>query len=292
MWTTAILAGAVIGAGLALVLREFLPSTPKLQAAFDRLGAAAADETITADRPGRHAEFGAWIERRIGFAGFMRAPDKDLSVLGLSLHAHLARKGIYAAAVLAAFTIVGVGNLVQGQFSTSIVMVLPLAFGAWLLPDILVRSKATSAREDFRRAIGTYAELVAMEGYAGRHVSEALLTAAGVGRSWVFVRIRQELNRAQLSGQQSWDGLKRLADSITVPELAEIADIMRLAGEQEVTIYATLKARGKALRVAQLTDQKTGANRKSTNMTWPLLLMGGSFLAILITPAVSRLFSM
>ena len=291
MWTTALLAGAIIGAGLALVLREFMPSTPKLQAAFDRLG-TTAEETVTADRPGRQAQIGAWIERRISFADFMRAPDKDLSVLGLSLHAHLAKKGIYAAAVLAAFTLVGIANLARGQFSTSIIAVLPLAFGAWLLPDMVVRAKAASAREDFRRAIGTFAELVAMEGYAGRHVSDALINAAKVGRSWVFVRIQQELNRAHLSGNQSWDGLKRLAESITVPELAEIADIMRLAGEQEVTIYATLRARGKALRIAQLTEQKTGANRTSTNLTWPLLLMAGSFLAILITPAISRLFAM
>ncbi|MFK0074630.1 hypothetical protein [Arthrobacter woluwensis] len=285
----ALLAGAILFAGIALIIWEFLPSTPKLQAALDRLGTPVETTEATTSRS---LAFGAWLDRKFTITHVLRAPDRDLSVLGIPLHEHLAKKGIYGGAVLALFTLLTVTNLVQGRVTNLSLAGIPVAALAWILPDITVRRKATIARDDFRRAIGSFAELVAMEGYAGRHISEALQSAASVGRSWVFVRIRQELTRAQLSGQQAWVGLERLSTDITVPELGEIASILRMAGEREVTIFHDLRARGAALRTAQLSARKKGEAKTSNNLTLPLILMAGTVLAMMMTPAMFRLFTL
>ncbi|WP_144662887.1 TadC protein [Paenarthrobacter nicotinovorans] len=291
MWLSALFWGAVAGLGVALLVREFMPSSPKLAAAFERLGSV---RHLDADRTRSRGErLGAWIESRFSLARLGRASDSDLAVTGESTHAHLARKATYAVVGFTLFFLLGLTDVISGEFaSMPLLLCVPLALACWILPDARIKRLAVHARQDFSRAIGAYFEMVAMSGYGGKHPAAALANAAEVGRSWVFVRIRQELIRSRLAGEQPWDGLSHLSREIGVPELGDLADIMRLSGEKEVTIYATLRARGKALRTAQLTDEKTGANKKTVRMTLPLVAMAVSFIAILATPALIKLFSL
>ncbi|MFX8620604.1 hypothetical protein ABTM24_20645, partial [Acinetobacter baumannii] len=70
---------------------------------------------------------------------------------------------------------------------------LPIAVWLWFSVDQDIRSKANDARAEFTRAVAVYLELVAAERKRGATAARALETSADVGRSWVFVRIRQEL---------------------------------------------------------------------------------------------------
>jgi hypothetical protein len=107
----------------------------------------------------------------------------------------------------------------------------------------------------------------------------------------VFERIKQELLRARFSGIQPWEALRHLSNEIGVKELADVADIMRLSGEEGAAVYESLRARGKALRVQLLNEEHTIANRLSERMTYPQALLGVVFMAMLVTPPLLRLMA-
>ncbi len=105
----------------------------------------------------------------------------------------------------------------------------------------------------------------------------------------MFIRLREQLVRARLSGTPPWDGLHALAVELGLPELSDLADIMRLSGEEGAAVAATLRARSRGLRVALLAQEQTRANEDSERMVIPVALLGLIFLIILGAPAVVRI---
>ena len=95
--------------------------------------------------------------------------------------------------------------------------------------------------------------------------------------------------RARLAGVPPWNGLHDLATELGLPELSDLADIMRLSGEQGAAVAETLRARSRGLRVALLNTEQTRANEDSERMVIPVALLGLIFLVILGAPAIVRI---
>lgn len=291
MWQIVLVIGAVGGLGLALLVAEFAPRQPKLAAALDRLGSAEiSSSSQSTDLEGR---LGNWGQRNLAGLPLFTVPTRDLTILNRSTQTYFANKitlgvlGLVAPAIVALlFWVVGFSPFFIGIAG---IASIPLALVMLLLGDVMVKQQADEARQEFSRAIAAYLELVAAERKRGASPSVALEEAAGVGESWVFERIRQELMRARFSGMQPWDSLRELSAEIGVKELADVADIMRLSGEEGAAVYESLRARGKALRVQLLNEEHTLANRLSERMTYPQSLLGIIFLAMLVTPPLLRL---
>jgi len=158
----------------------------------------------------------------------------------------------------------------------------------FFLPDYNVRDDAKKARAEFARALGAYLDLVALERNSGAGPRQAMEAAADVGDSWVFRRLGEELARTRWSGLTPWEALHELAAELGLPELDDLADIMRLSGEEGAAIYTSLRARSAALRTAMLNTEKAKANEVGERMSIPMSLLGVIFLAILIAPALLR----
>jgi len=169
------------------------------------------------------------------------------------------------------------------------VSALVLAAVLFVVPDLDVARKAVAAREEFARATSAYLDLTALERAAGAGATQSLEQAATVGDSWVFVRLREQLVRARLSGRPPWDGLHELSHELGLPELTDLADIMRLSGEEGAAVADTLRARSRGLRAALLTREQTRANEESERMVIPVALLGLIFLVILGAPAIVRI---
>jgi hypothetical protein len=107
----------------------------------------------------------------------------------------------------------------------------------------------------------------------------------------VFVRISEELTRARYAGVPPWDALEQFADVIAVPQLADLAKIVRLSGEEGAAIYETLRARGKGLRMTLLNAEQTRANEVSESMSSHVALVGIAFLGIIATPMLMNLLN-
>jgi pilus assembly protein TadC len=290
-----VLAGCLAGAGLAMIAFWLAPADPELNGALDRLDpdrratrTQAAPPVPTEDGFGR---IGSWAQRALPTAA-LRAPTADLRVLGISETEYLGQRVVYGVIGLlfpTLFTAV-VGALgLQLPFSVPVVAGVALAAGLAWIPHLEVRRKAAVAREEFSRAVSAYIDLIAMEKHAGAGTSQAMETTAQVGDSWVFVRVGEELGRARWAGRPPWQALSALGEELQVSALADLGDIMRLAGEEGVAVYDALRARAASSRDAILAADHTRANQASEALAMPVAALGLVFLGLLAAPAVLRI---
>ena len=286
-----VLPGMVLGLGVALTIAALMPTQPQLSAALDRSGTTTVTPTTA---------YAASLENRVGSAVLQRfndnpalkIPTSDLRLIGMSVNRYLYQKVLTAA--LGLITPMTIGLLFQllgiAAFYIPGLLGIPLAVGAWFLPNLLVRDQAAKARTEFSRSVAVYMELVASERISAQPPGKALESAAQVGRNWAFVRIRRALSEARFSGIAPWDALEILSLEIDVPDLGEIAKVIRLSGEQGASVYETLRARGQNLRDRLLNEEQTEANKATNRMTFPMALSGILFIVILGTPFVLDAF--
>ena len=294
--TAAVLLGATSGLGATLIVRELLPTDPQLAAALDRL-APTRTRADTAEEPaGDQAStsrlehrVGRWAQRHLTDTPLVPIPTRELLLLRIPVARHLGQKVLMALlGVLfpAVFVIITAAAGYPLPIALPAVFAVALAGVLFIVPDLEVRRRAGAAREEFARATSAYLDLTALERAAGAGATQSLEQAATVGDSWVFVRLREQLIRARLSGTPPWDGLHELAEELGLPELS---DIMRLSGEEGAAVADTLRARSRGLRAALLTKQQTRANEESERMVIPVAFLGLIFLVILGAPAIVRI---
>ncbi len=292
MWQIILLVGAMGGVGLAIVVAELLPRPPRLSAALERLGTT---QTETADDDADlRTRLGLWAQKNLPPLPGMQIPARDLAVIGRTQVEHMSNRVILCGLGLILPTLVSVVTWLMGSPPPVLVPAIAgpaLGLLLYWIADVQVRAQAKEAREEFSRAVAAYLELVAAERKRGAPTSQALEEAARIGQSWVFVRIRQELTRARYAGISPWTGLKSLAEELGVIELGEVADIMRLSGEQGASVYESLRARGRSMRTQLLNEEHTQANKVSEQMTIPMTCLGLILAAILLTPPLLQLIT-
>lgn len=287
----AIVVGALTGLGLALVIRQLLPAHPHLGDALQRLNTQRIIAPAAAGH-GLQSRVGYALQSRVGALPGFRVPARDLSLLRIPTHEWLGEKallGLLGLAFPPAFA------LLMGFLGLGLPLVFPVAGSVllggllFMVPSLTVRERAGRAREEMARAVGAYIELVALERLGGVGTTQSLENAASVGESWAILRIREELVRSRLSGVTPWQNFTALADELGVRELEDLADIMRLAGEEGAQIYDALRARGRGLRTQMLTMEQARANATSESMVVPVAMCALVFIVILAAPAIIRI---
>ena len=81
---------------------------------------------------------------------------------------------------------------------------------------------AAEARAEFLAALTAFLGLVGLERQARGSPTEALEEASRISGAWPFRMIHAELLRAELAGQQPWDGLRDLGRRVGVEQLAAL----------------------------------------------------------------------
>ena len=289
----AVLAGLLTAAGAVLVLAQLLPTHPPLASALDRLSGApprpsAGDITTGGGWAGR---VGTRLEPHVRHRRAVPVPHQDLSLLRTPVPVFLGHKTGYALLGLAFPPLLAAAVALAGlalPVALPAAGALGLAVALWFVPDLDTRRRAAAARVEFARAVTAFLDLTALERAAGSGASQALERAALIGDSWPFERLRHELMRARWTGTPPWHALTALAVELDLPELGDLAGIMRLSGEEGTAVYDTLRARSRGLRTALLTREQAAANADSERMVIPVALLGLVFLALLAYPALAR----
>jgi hypothetical protein len=299
--TAMVVAGATVGLGVTLIVRELLPAQPQLAAALDRLAPTPRTQAgplrqepagEPASTSGLETRVGLLTERHLHRLPFLTVPHTELLLLATPVPRFLGQKVLLG---LLGLLFPTVFTITVGAAGQHLPILLP-TFGGLLLgvllfalPDLEVRRRADAARQDFARAICAYTDLTALERTAGAGATQALEQAATIADSWVFLRLREQLTLARLNGTPPWDGLHALATELALPELSDLADIMRLSGEEGTAVADTLRARSRGLRTALLSKDQARANEDSERMVVPVALLGLIFIAILGAPTILRI---
>jgi len=281
-----IVAGLVTGLGCWLAMSELAPAGPSLRAALDRLDSGGSG-------PGE-VPLPARVGRRLAAAlPWLPVPARDLRLLGQDRSDWLASKvscgfiGLALVPVLSGLLALGGRTL---PWTIPVGGTLLLGAAMFFLPDLVTQVNAKEKRADFRHALTSYLDLVALERGAGAAPTEALEAAAEVGHGWAFERISGALQQARRASLPPWDGLAGLADEIGITELADLAEIAGVAGQEGARILQTLSARAESMRAEALAAAKAQAGARSTTMVLPIALLAGGFLVLLIFPDFYRLF--
>ena len=297
--------GALVGIGCYRLVRAFLrprPGVAQMLSRINRGQRSMTTHTTTAyesggalDRQARTA-FASVSDRLEVIAaergwelGQQRA---DLALVGRTRGTHLAMKvatgfGLFLLAPFV-WTTMRIAGVPLPSAIPAVAAILFVALG-FFLPDLALRSEATARRRDFRRSVGVFLDLVAMNLAGGRGLPEALLAAASVGDHWSMIRIRQALANARLYGTTPWAALGALGEEINVEELKELSGALVLAADDGAKIRTSLSARAATLRRRELTQAEGEEGEKSQSMLVAQMLISTAFLLFLGYPAVAQL---
>ncbi|MEW1913823.1 hypothetical protein AB0442_36260 [Kitasatospora sp. NPDC085895] len=287
----AVLAGAVLGIGVALLLRELVPAPPDLGAALQRI-----EGTEPAPRTDRTGDDVPWWERAgqaaaERFAAHLRLPLQNLDLTGQSPGEFVATKAALAVGGLLLPSLI-VAILVLGGWDLGFTLPAaagPLvAAGGWFLPDLALRDRAKRAREEAMSAVAAYMELAAMERLSDAGAQDSLERPAEIGDGWAFRRIQEALLRARLDREPPWDGLRTLGRQIGVPAMEDIADIVSMSGRDGAAIYDTLRARADSIGSELAAAEQARANAATESTAVPLTLLSMVLMVFFAFPAMIR----
>jgi Type II secretion system (T2SS), protein F len=281
-----IVAGLLAGLGVFTAVCQIVPGGPRLDAALARINAAGS--AAPALSPAR-----ALAARMAAAMPWLPVPAADLALLGQETERWFATKVVCGLTGLAAVPALSALALAAGypvQWPVPVAASLALGLALFFAPDLVTRVNAAEKRTDFRHALTSYLDLVALERGAGAAPTEALEAAAQIGGGWAFTRIAAALDAARKAGRPPWEGLAALAAETGVTELADLADIAEVAGHEGARILQTLAARAESMRAEALAATKAKAGSRSTTMVVPIALLGAGFLLLLIFPIVYRTF--
>jgi tight adherence protein C len=300
----AILCGALAGLGVFALIRVWLRPAPGVATLINRIDSGARSMTTrtqteleagqnqgsvdsavrrTGDRLEVFAAERGWQLRRVRM---------DLALMNRTLGSFLASKVLYGLGLfLLAPLLWSVARLAGVGLPPAIPALVAVALGVFgfFLPDLALRGEADKRREDFRRIVGIFLDLVAMNLAGGRGLPEALLTASTISEHWALVRIRQALANARLFGTTPWAALGNLGADIGVDELRDLSAALVLAADDGAKIRQSLSARAATLRRRELADVEGDAGEKSQSMLVAQLLICFGFMIFLAYPSLSQL---
>jgi tight adherence protein C len=275
--TGALLAGGGVGLGLAVLLYGLRPPRPALATVLDTLR-----QPPTPAPTGRTRAYTilAAPARRLGLP--RTRVREDLAALGKDPAQHLAEQ---SAATLFGALVVPVAAAMVG-FSGQVPLwlaVLGAAVGfRWA--DATLHTAAEQRRTQIRHTLAVMLNLLSISLARGAGVEQALDEATSICTGWAADRHRQVLTTARVLRQPPWQALGQLGDDTGVTELTELAASMALAGTEGARVRASLSARAAAMRQAATAEMETEAEKASSRMSVPLLILGIAYLIFLLYP--------
>jgi hypothetical protein len=171
-----VLLGAAIGLGVYVLIRALVPSRRSATVTVAQIDALRELGPYSVDHAGGKTSVKETVGRRT--ADFyarqgwqLRSLRADLAILDRSWESFLTTKvGLAAYGFVLVPVVYGILWVAGAHLNFLIPLWLTLLFAAgfFILPDLEVRQKARERREDFRRVVSAYLDLVAMNLAGGR----------------------------------------------------------------------------------------------------------------------------
>jgi hypothetical protein len=295
--TALALVGASLGGAVYLLIWRLAAPRPSALVELGRFDAhhnrfrPGAPDGATSRKQGWQVSTGARVTAALARRGIgLTRLRQDLALTGYSLEWAMGRKVLAGVAGfgLVAGTALGL-QLTSGlalPAGVPVVLALATGIGFSFLTDLEAYRQAERRRREFRRALGTYLDLVALEMAGSAAPAEALPNAARVGTGWPMALLRDALWRATLSGTDQWQALTDLGGRIGVSELRDLGSLVRLVGRDGARVRATLTARAATMRRRELAEAEGLAGQKEQSMRLAQVLIGFGFITFISYPAM------
>lgn len=298
--TAVLLAGALVGLGVLLLVLRYDTGTGTSAAELARLDASRArsvrhdlvEADTTSDVSPRLRRIGATLWSALETRGYRVPPSirADLSIMGRTVEAHLGLSVLGAVAGMIAPWGAMAPFVLAFNVSPMVPMWLAIfgAIGGFILTTVTLAAAASDRRRAFRHVVSAFLDLVSMNLAGGRGVPEALSSAAQLSHGWAMVRIRDAMETARLQGVTPWAALGALGEEMAVEELRDLAAALALVAEDGAKVRESLSARAVSMRQRELAEAESQAARRSQSMLIAQLLLCVGFLLFLIYPAIAK----
>lgn len=280
--------GALFGVGVMLLISGLRPAPPpRLDAVLARLRGEDPD-------PPGEGRIRLLAKAADHVAGYVRIPQQDLALLGMSRQRFVTEKILMAAGCLVAPGVLA--GLATAEGATP-PWTLPagaavfLAIAGWFVPNMTARQNAAARRTDFLHALSAYFDVVRLGFGGGLGPSEALERAPLYSGGWAFRRIADAIEAARYTRIPPWQALARLGAEIGVRELTDLADLAELAGQEGAQISAAITAYTQQMRGRRLADLRYQAGSRTTTMTAPIAMLGLAFVTMIAFPQIYLLLT-
>lgn len=289
--TLAVLAGASTGAGVWLVWSGWSPARPPLADTLARLGQPVVE--IAPERNSMDVRVGTWARRLAIVERAVGSLRTDLRVLRRSPDEQAALIVVYTLCGLLWAPVVAAGGWLVGvRIPVGVPLWLALAGGAiGAITSIRpVRAQATERRRSFSHALGSFCDVCGMCLAAGRGIDASIQTAAAAGEGWPFAELQAALRVGYVRGETPWQALSRLAEECDLPDLAELAAALSLAGDEGAAVRDTVSSKAKSIRERLTGNAERDAAAVTERMGIPATLLLLGFVVFLGFPAIYVLF--
>lgn len=218
----------------------------------------------------------------------------DLDLLGVDQQTHTARQAFLAitALVVTPLPLLLLARLTGLPWLAAGWLVLVAVAAAVIVPNRRVKARAARLRRTFVSTLSSYLDLVSMRVASGSGVAEALRDASQIGDGYGWRRLRDALSSARLAGDSPATGLGQLGVDIAVPELSDLASQLSLVEATGAQTEATLRAKAEALRERQRLEMHGDANARSQTLVLGQILLGIAYMILVGYPALAAVMSL
>ncbi|MEO7844367.1 MAG: hypothetical protein ABIR82_03435 [Nocardioides sp.] len=311
--TAMMLVGAGLGLGLVWLYRLAIPPAPDLVREVGRweqgrMVATARNKAGLDTQPGIaggaggggaggvSVRAGPWLADRLR----SRSPDRvrqlapDLAITATTLEAWLGKcLTSVVVALCGPFVVIMVLRAAGLPLPVAVAPVAGLVLAGWMVVVAVrdLRGRAARRREEFRRALSIYIDLVAMSIEAGRGHPDALPAAAKVGTGWVFTELSDAIELAPTYGETAWEALGRVGERYGIVELVDLRGTLVLAQHDGAKVRATLIARAHTMREARIAEAQARAGAATETMRHVTVMMAIVVAGYEIAPPLLRLLT-
>jgi tight adherence protein C len=294
-----VLCGAGIGLGLARIAWLLAPRRVDMVGAAQRWEAARATAVVHSPsgigRPNLQTRLGRTLAVRLGRHGIqLQQVRQDLAMVNRDVEGFLVTTSLRS---FAGLVLPSVLFALLASAGTSPPTSAPLVFGLILGVGMIFVSveqlhrEANDRRDELRRTLSTYLDLVAMAMAGGRGHPEALPMAAQIGSGWTFELLEDTVVGARDAGTTPWAALGELGRRCDISELRDLAVAVSLVADNGARVRETLMARAESLRQSRITAAQEDAKKRSDSIEWNQLVIAGGFVLWLFYPTVVNLFN-
>jgi tight adherence protein C len=293
--TALTLLGAFAGIGVVLVGAAVFGKRPSLEQELARLDPYATGGTTSSPTPagglqGLLTQLGRPLAQLLApLSGGSRRLDADLAVIGRSRAEHAAAVGTATVAGAACLpALVAVADLagLRVPLLAPLVACLAMALLCAVLPSLAVKRRAQQSRVQFRQALASWLELVALAQAAGMGLESALQSVSGICDDPSFRRIRRAVDVSRSTGLPPWEALQRLGDELGIADLEELGSNLALAGSEGARIRSSLASKAASLRRRELAEAEAEANAMTERLFLPSVVLMFGFLLFVGYPAL------
>lgn len=302
--TSAILFGALFGAGglLLLTAQQHGAPTPSFAQRLAALQPGSSPQPIRPrERAFRTEIFEQILRPHIEHVGELIG--RVLSRLGLDLRATEERLRITGdrgglalflgqklASGLIGFSFLPSATSVGAAPATPVFFWLAAGGAAFVMPDVVLRSRALARRRQLRDELVRFTELLTLAVSAGLGLEGALEQVAGSAEGRLFVEVKRLLRESQLRGESASIALGRLAGDIGLPEIEPLATAVRTAAAQGTPVTQALRAQARAIRERRRLELIEAGEKAQIRMLLPVgLLILPAFFVVILYPAAVQL---